>query len=140
MLKPSSARYSSRPAALRYSVTTRDPGARLVLTHGFTLRPRLTALRATRPAPIMTLGFDVLVQLVIAAQPTARPPCGRPSQPRPAALAAGHGGCDGRGSRSAVLAMFLGDPVGGLGLRLLPPGPAFLPPLGARFSPRGAGR
>src|SRR5215204_3021387 len=87
MLKPSSARYSSSPAALRYSVTTSDPGARLVLTHGFTLRPRLTALRATRPAPIMTLGFDVLVQLVMAA--TTTDPCVSPSIPgtTPRALA-----------------------------------------------------
>src|SRR5918992_5352406 len=59
-LKPSSARYSRRPAARRYSVTTSDPGARLVFTHGFTFNPRLTALRASNPAPIMTLGFDVL--------------------------------------------------------------------------------
>src|SRR3954453_6880625 len=71
MLKPSSARYSRRPAALKYSVTISEPGARLVLTHGLTVRPRCTALRASRPAPIMTLGFDVLVQLVIAATPTA---------------------------------------------------------------------
>src|SRR5688572_32871196 len=79
MLKPSSARYSSSPAALRYSVTTSDPGARLVFTHGFTLRPRLTALRARRPAPIMTLGFEVFVQLVIAA--TTTEPCASPSMP-----------------------------------------------------------
>src|SRR5215208_2453447 len=79
MLKPSSARYSSRPAAFRYSVTTSDPGARLVFTHGWTLRPRFTALRASRPAPIITLGFDVLVQLVIAA--TTTDPWLRPSIP-----------------------------------------------------------
>ncbi len=55
------------PALFRYSVTTFDPGARLVFTHGFCVSPRSTALRASRPAPIITLGFDVFVQLVIAA-------------------------------------------------------------------------
>ena len=34
---------------------------------GFTFSPRATALRASKPAPIITEGFDVLVQLVIAA-------------------------------------------------------------------------
>jgi hypothetical protein len=52
-------------------VTTREPGARLVLTQGFEVSPRLRALRASRPAPISTAGFDVLVQLVIAAINTA---------------------------------------------------------------------
>ena len=52
-------------------MTISEPGARLVLTHGFTVSPRSTALRASRPAPIMTLGFEVLVQLVIAAITTA---------------------------------------------------------------------
>src|SRR5688572_14860023 len=87
MLNPSSARYSSSPAAFRYSVTTSEPGARLVFTHGFTFRPRLTALRASRPAPIITLGFDVLVQLVMAA--TTTDPCVNPSIPgtTPSALA-----------------------------------------------------
>src|SRR3954470_19178090 len=63
----------SSPEARRYSVTTFDPGARLVFTHGFRVRPRSNAFFATRPAPIITLGFDVLVQLVIAAIKTA--PC-----------------------------------------------------------------
>src|SRR3954467_15120298 len=57
----------SRPDLRKYSVTTFDPGARLVLTHGLRVRPRSNAFLATRPAPIMTLGFDVFVQLVIAA-------------------------------------------------------------------------
>ncbi len=48
-------------------MTTRDPGASVVLTHGFGERPRSTACRATRPAATMTWGFDVLVQLVMAA-------------------------------------------------------------------------
>src|SRR3954463_5585435 len=63
----------SSPDARRYSVTTFDPGARLVLTHGFRVSPRSNAFFATSPAPIMTLGFDVFVQLVIAAITTA--PC-----------------------------------------------------------------
>src|SRR3954469_9403574 len=63
----------SRPDFLRYSVTTFEPGARLVFTHGFRVSPRSNAFFATRPAPIMTLGFDVFVQLVMAAITTA--PC-----------------------------------------------------------------
>src|SRR5215212_9127634 len=63
----------SRPDLRRYSVTTFDPGARLVFTHGFRVSPRSNAFFATRPAPIITLGFEVLVQLVIAAMTTA--PC-----------------------------------------------------------------
>src|ERR1700729_3683141 len=66
-LKPRSSRYSVRPARSRYSVTTFDPGASDVLTHGLTVRPFWTALRARRPAPSITDGFDVFVQLVIAA-------------------------------------------------------------------------
>ena len=56
-----------RPDALRYSVTTREPGAMDVLTQGCDLRPRSTAFLARRPAPIITDGFEVLVQLVMAA-------------------------------------------------------------------------
>ena len=52
-------------------MTTIDPGARLVLTHGFGFSPRAFAFCASRPAAIITLGFDVLVQLVIAATTTA---------------------------------------------------------------------
>src|SRR3954468_21215176 len=63
----------SSPDLRKYSVTTFEPGARLVFTHGFRVRPRSNAFFATRPAPIMTLGFDVFVQLVIAAMTTA--PC-----------------------------------------------------------------
>src|SRR5271169_5614971 len=61
-LKPSSSRYSVRPARSRYSVTTFEPGASEVLTHGLTLRPFCTALRASSPAPSITDGLDVLVQ------------------------------------------------------------------------------
>src|SRR5438552_13788767 len=48
-------------------MTTREPGARLVLTAGLTVKPRSTAFLARRPAAIMTDGFEVFVQLVIAA-------------------------------------------------------------------------
>lgn len=86
----------------KYLVTTPDPGARLVFTHGFTWRemalhsqqradkrrqcnnlwkhdedqtsrPSSQAFFATRAAPSITLGFDVFVQLVIAAMTTL--PC-----------------------------------------------------------------
>ena len=53
-------------------MTTVEPGASEVFTHGFRVRPFSTALRASRPAPTMTLGLEVLVQLVIAAI-TTRP-------------------------------------------------------------------
>ena len=52
-------------------MTTFEPGARLVLTHGLRVRPRSTAFLASRPAPTITDGFEVLVQLVIAAITTA---------------------------------------------------------------------
>src|SRR5438093_5952163 len=70
-LKPSSSRYFVSPDWFKYSVTTFDPGARLVFTHGWRFSPRSTAFFARRPAPIITLGFDVFVQLVIAAMTTA---------------------------------------------------------------------
>src|SRR5919201_5098284 len=54
-LNPSSSRYGVRPAARRYSVTTFDPGARLLFTHGLLVSPFSTAFFATRPAPIITL-------------------------------------------------------------------------------------
>src|SRR3954452_6371561 len=66
-LKPSSSSGSSRPERFRYSVTTFDPGASDVFTHGWRCRPRARALRASRPAPSMTDGFDVFVHDVIAA-------------------------------------------------------------------------
>ena len=47
-------------------MTTPLPGLRLVLMYGATLNPRLTALRANSPAPNMTEGLDVFVQLVMA--------------------------------------------------------------------------
>src|SRR5437762_9978191 len=69
-----------RPALARSSVTTFEPGARLVFTHGRDLSPYSTALFATRPAATMTDGLDVLVQLVIAAI-TTEPCCSLQSTP-----------------------------------------------------------
>ena len=48
-------------------MTTREPGARLVLTHGGVRSPRSTAFFASSPAATITSGFEVFVQLVIAA-------------------------------------------------------------------------
>ena len=48
-------------------MTTFEPGASEVFTHGLDSRPRATALRASRPAAIITDGFDVFVHEVIAA-------------------------------------------------------------------------
>src|SRR5262249_28722506 len=47
--------------------TTFEPGASDVLTQGFVERPFSTAFFATRPAAMSTDGFDVFVQLVMAA-------------------------------------------------------------------------
>src|ERR671915_1204712 len=51
-------------------MTTLDPGASEVLTHGLEARPRSTALRASSPAATITDGLEVLVQLVMAAMTT----------------------------------------------------------------------
>ena len=51
-------------------MTTREPGPSEVFTAGFTLSPRATAFFASKPAASMTLGFEVFVQLVIAAMST----------------------------------------------------------------------
>ena len=48
-------------------MTAFEPGASDVLTVGPTRRPRATALRASRPAPTMTVGFEVFVHDVMAA-------------------------------------------------------------------------
>src|ERR671937_15556 len=52
-------------------MTTLDPGARVVLTHGLRVRPFSTAFLATRAAATMTYGLEVLVQEVMAATVTA---------------------------------------------------------------------
>src|SRR5438094_9079618 len=51
-------------------MTTRDPGASDVFTQGFVSSPRSTAFLARSPAATITWGFDVLVQLVMAAMAT----------------------------------------------------------------------
>ena len=61
------------PAFARYSVTTFEPGARLVFTQGLRVSPFSTAFFASSPAAMSTLGFDVFVQLVMAAMTTE--PC-----------------------------------------------------------------
>src|SRR3982750_4750885 len=48
-------------------MTTFDPGASVVFTHGLVVRPRSTAFFASRAAPIMTCGLDVFVHEVMAA-------------------------------------------------------------------------
>ena len=48
-------------------MTTFEPGAKLVFTQGFAVSPRSTAFFASKPAPSISDGFEVFVQLVIAA-------------------------------------------------------------------------
>ena len=69
--KPSACSSGSRPASSRYSCTVFEPGASEVFTHGLRTSPRAFAFRARSPAAIMLRGFEVLVQLVIAAMITA---------------------------------------------------------------------
>src|SRR3989337_2595975 len=64
---PRASSAGSSPASFKYSVTTFEPGARLVFTYGGTFRPRSAAFFASRPAPSITEGFEVLVQEVMAA-------------------------------------------------------------------------
>jgi hypothetical protein len=52
-------------------MTTREPGASEVFTHGFGASPRSAAFLASSAAPIITSGLEVLVQEVIAAITTA---------------------------------------------------------------------
>ncbi len=52
-------------------MTTCEPGASEVLTHGLEVRPRSFAFFATRPAATSTDGFEVLVQEVMAAITTS---------------------------------------------------------------------
>ena len=52
-------------------MTTREPGERLVLTHGFERSPRCTAFLASSAAATITAGLEVLVHEVIAAMATA---------------------------------------------------------------------
>ena len=52
-------------------MTTREPGASEVFTQGFDVSPRALAFFASNPAATSTAGFDVFVQLVMAAMSTA---------------------------------------------------------------------
>src|SRR6185369_3954733 len=61
-------------------MTTFDPGASDVFTHGFARRPFSTAFFAKSPAPMSTEGFEVFVHEVIAEMTTE--PCSR-SNPWP---------------------------------------------------------
>src|ERR1700730_11828233 len=70
-LKPTLSRSCCSPELERYSATTWLPGASEVLTQGLAFSPFAAALRASSPAPIRTLGLDVLVQEVIAAITTS---------------------------------------------------------------------
>ena len=54
-------------------MTTFEPGASDDFTHGLRVRPCSIAFFATRPAAIITDGFDVFVHDVIAAMTTE--PC-----------------------------------------------------------------
>ena len=69
-------------------MTTVDPGASEVFTHGLTSSPRSTALRASSPAASITEGLEVLVQLVIAAI-TTRPWSSSTSVPSSSVTATG---------------------------------------------------
>ena len=103
-------------------MTTVEPGASEVLTQGLRLRPRWTALRASRPAPTMTLGLEVLVQLVIAAI-TTRPWSSSTSLPSAsvdldrvvgaARRGRQRGAADRRARLAALVVVVLGRRVGG---------------------------
>src|SRR5437588_11830368 len=69
-LKPTLSRSACRPELARYSATTWLPGASEVLTQGLAFNPLAAALRASRPAPISTLGLEELVQTEIAENST----------------------------------------------------------------------
>ena len=73
VVKPNLSNSSDRPDLLRYSVTTPDPGDKLVLMNDLMLMPFSLAFLATKPAAIMESGLEVLVQEVMAAKTTE--PC-----------------------------------------------------------------
>ncbi|CNH50381.1 Uncharacterised protein [Mycobacterium tuberculosis] len=52
-------------------MTTCEPGAIVVFTHGLEVSPFSTALRASSAAPSITSGLEVLVHDVTAAITTA---------------------------------------------------------------------
>jgi hypothetical protein len=71
-------------------MTTLEPGASVVLTHGLRDSPRSTALRASSAAPIITCGLEVLVQEVMEAMTTAP---WSSSKVVPSAIVTGVGSC-----------------------------------------------
>src|SRR5690242_9437544 len=107
---PSRSSGSISPARSRYSVTTFEPGARLVFTHAGRVSPASTAFLASRPAPSMTEGFDVFVQLVIAAITTA--PWSSPSR-RPDVAGAPSPRCAGMGLGDTPAALLDGGSLAG---------------------------
>src|SRR6201999_2643853 len=70
-LKPTLSRSVCNPELERYSATSWLPGASEDFTQGLGFNPSAAALRASSPAPIRTLGLDVLVQEVMAAITTS---------------------------------------------------------------------
>ena len=86
-------------------MTTCEPGASEVFTHGLTVRPFAWALRATSPAAISTLGLEVLVHEVMAAMTTA------PSREL-VVLAVDFRGADELGDRAAAFLVHVGSLVG----------------------------
>src|SRR3546814_4420849 len=85
-------------------MTTLEPGASDVFTQGLVLSPASTALLASSPAPSITDGFDVFVQLVMAAMATS--PWSRswvwPSASVTGTDMCGRSGPSGAGGRPAV--------------------------------------
>src|SRR5262249_39657504 len=70
-LKPTLSRSFCSPELARYSATTWLPGASEVFTHALAFNPLAAALRARRPAPVRQVGFEVLLQEVMAARTTS---------------------------------------------------------------------
>lgn len=58
---------------MKYSVTTLEPGDKVVLINGLIVNPFSTAFLATSPAAIKESGLEVLVHEVIAVNTTS--PC-----------------------------------------------------------------
>ena len=73
MVKPISSKYFVKPDLFKYSVTTFEPGDKVVLMYGLILIPLSIAFLATKPAPIMASGLEVFVHDVMAARTTE--PC-----------------------------------------------------------------
>lgn len=68
VVKPILSKYSVSPDLLRYSVTTPEPGDKLVLMWGEIVIPFSTAFLASKPAATKASGLEVLVHEVMAAR------------------------------------------------------------------------